>query len=89
MDAQNIYESLKEKTPEEQLELTGAMLEADPDSAPVHIARGKALWRLGRRGEAMSEYSIADRLAPDGEARTLIDHSNAIMDFFNPDLLNP
>lgn len=88
MEAQNI-ESLKDKTPERQLELTALWLKMSPDDASLHIARGKALWRLGRRGEAISEYSVADRLAPDGDARTLLDHSAAIMDFFNPDLLNP
>lgn len=88
MDALN-NSSLENKTPEELLELTEAWLMEEPDSVEAHIIRGKAFWKLGRRGEAMSEYSAADRLDPEGEARTLLDHSNAIMDFFNPDLLNP
>ena len=37
----------------------------------------------------MSDYERAAAVAPDGPARLLIEHSNAIMDFFNPDLLNP
>lgn len=89
MEVQNHIDSLKDKTPEQQLELTAIWLKINPDDAALHIARGKAFWRMGRRGEAMSEYAAADRLEPGGEARTLLDHSNAIMDFFNPDLLNP
>ena len=41
------------------------------------------------RGEAMSAYEKADKIDPEGPARLLIEHSNSIMDFFNPDLLNP
>ena len=44
---------------------------------------------MGRRGEAMSDYTRAAKLDPDGPATLLIEHSNSIMDFFNPDLLNP
>jgi len=60
-----------------------------PHDATLMIEQGKLLWKLGRRGEAISAYEAAAAIDPDGPARMLIEHSNAIMDFFNPDLLNP
>lgn len=58
-------------------------------SAPLLVEAGKQLWKRGMRGEAMSAYEKADKLDPEGPAHLLIEHSNSIMDFFNPDLLNP
>lgn len=51
--------------------------------------KGKLLWRMDRRGEAMSAYEQGAQLDPDGPAALLLAHSRSIMDFFNPDLLNP
>lgn len=62
---------------------------AGPASAELLVEKGKLLWRMGKRGEAMSAYEAAAAIDPDGPARLLIEHSNSIMDFFNPDLLNP
>lgn len=66
-----------------------AALQKAPRDASLLIEKGKLLWRLGKRGEAMSAYEAAAAIEPDGAAPLLIEHSNAIMDFFNPDLLNP
>lgn len=66
-----------------------AALLKNPADASLLIAKGKLLWRMGRRGDAMSAYEAAAAIDPDGPARLLIEHSNSIMDFFNPDLLNP
>ena len=84
-EAQNIETLTAGKSPAEAL----AAIDNALKNAPLLIAKGKLLWRLDRRGEAMSAYEQAARLDPDGPAGLLIEHSNSIMDFFNPDLLNP
>lgn len=89
MNPQRIKELTAEKVPSEALEILNGLLRETPDDADLLIARGKTLWALGRRGESMSDYEAAAALDPDGPARLLIEHSNSIMDFFNPDLLNP
>lgn len=89
MEEQNIKALIKDKTPLQAQELLAALIEKEPENPWLHIERGKQLWRLGRRGEAMSEYATADKLQPNGAAALLIEHSNDVMDFFNPDLLNP
>lgn len=77
------------------LRLTVSFLASFPaESAPAEHAvllaqKGKLLWRLGQRGEAISAYEQSARLDPDGPGTPLLEHSRAIMDFFNPDLLNP
>lgn len=87
-EAQNIKELTAGKHPAEALAIIENLL-AKATSSPLLIEKGKLLWRLDRRGEAMSVYEQAARIDPDGTASLLIEHSNSIMDFFNPDLLNP
>ena len=92
------------KTPQEATSLLDDTLTAHPDDAAgilrsltglatqqpsLMIEIGKRFWKLGLRGEAMSAYETAAKVDPDGPAGLLIEHSNSIMDFFNPDLLNP
>ena len=51
--------------------------------------RGKAQWRLGNHAAAISDFEHALTLNPAGEARHALEMSRDILDFFNPDLLNP
>lgn len=73
----------------EELATLDARIAADGNNASLYIERGKLLWKLGRRGDAISDYRRAAALDPNGPGRLLAEHSDAIMDFFNPDLLNP
>ncbi len=73
----------------EELATLDASIAADGNNASFYIERGKLLWKLGRRGDAISDYRQAAALDPDGPGRLLAEHSDAIMEFFNPDLLNP
>lgn len=89
MNPQNIKTAIEGKVLPEALKIIEDLLAENPEDANLLIARGKILWSMGKRGEAMSDYAQAERLDPEGPARLLIEHSNSIMDFFNPDLLNP
>lgn len=61
----------------------------DTDKALLLAEKGKLLWRIGKRAEAISAYEQGAALDPGGPASLLLAHTNEIMDFFNPDLLNP
>lgn len=73
----------------DELRSLDARIAADPDDASLYIERGKLYWKLGRRGDAITDYRRAAALDPEGPGALLAEHSDAIMDFFNPDLLNP
>lgn len=88
-ERQNIKDIIEGKTTGEALAALEKHLETDSSNATLLVEKGKLLWKLNRRGEAMSAYEAAALIDPDGPARLLIEHSNSIMDFFNPDLLNP
>lgn len=51
--------------------------------------KGKIMWKLGDKGEAISCYEASAQEDPTGPGALLLEHSNGIMDYFNPDLLNP
>lgn len=88
-EEQNITKIIAGKNADEALAIVEQALAGNPESAPLLIEKGKLLWRLNRKGEAMSAYEAAALIDPEGPAKLLIEHSNSIMDFFNPDLLNP
>ncbi len=61
-----------------------------PDNAPALLfLRGKVLWRLGRKGEAISAYEAAAALDSAGPAAVALEQARSVMDFFHHDLLNP
>lgn len=88
-EAPNPDKIIAGESPLEALDAIETALGTSPDNAALLIEKGKLLWRMSRRGEAMSAYEQAAAIDPDGPAKLLIEHTNAIMDFFNPDLLNP
>lgn len=57
--------------------------------AALYFERGRARWRLGEKGKAISDYECAaslDATSPAAEALAL---ARRIMDFYNTDLYNP
>lgn len=59
------------------------------DDAWALFMRGRIAWKRGDKGAAISLYTKAVELDPDGEAAVALEQARAIMDFFNTDLLNP
>lgn len=89
---QNIKQIIAENQPEEALRKLDEMLGASPSATKRSLLlaeKGKLLWRLGRRGEAISAYEEGAQLDAGGPCATLLEMSGSIMDFFNKDLLNP
>ena len=66
-----------------------AVIATNPDDATAHFERGSLLWKLDRRGAAISDFNTAAHLDPSGPGTAAADQAMAIMNFFNPDLLNP
>ncbi len=61
----------------------------DNVSDEAYYLRGRLRWKLGRRTDAMSDYSSAVAINPESEASAALDMARDIMDFFNHDLYNP
>jgi lipopolysaccharide biosynthesis regulator YciM len=57
--------------------------------AQQHCERGKQFWANGERGKAITEYNTALSLDPNSPAKTALEIINQIMDFFDPNQLNP
>lgn len=76
-------------SPEDAIERLTQHIHTSPDEEEAFILRGKILWSLNRRREAINDYLAAIRLNPQSKARLLLDYANSILDFYNKDLLNP
>ena len=62
---------------------------SDPDLPQLLFLRGKTLWRLGLRSEAIGAYSRSAALAPGGPATRGLELATEIDSFYNPDIFNP
>jgi hypothetical protein len=57
--------------------------------AKRHYELGKQYWAEGKRGAAITEYNNAVALDENSPARTALELIYDIMDFFDPNQLNP
>lgn len=69
-------------------ELT-ALLKREPDNADALYRRGALHWKLGRHAAALSDFNASAAVNPDGPGATAARGVRGILDFTNPDLLNP
>lgn len=74
---------------DETLEQLNELIAANPDDAAAYYRRGSLLWKLDRRGAAITDFNTSARLDPDGPGAVAAEHAMAIMNFFNPDQFNP
>ncbi len=74
---------------DEALKFLNTWIEEHPTDGNAFFLRGRMAWRLGERRAAINDYTRAAELDPKGPATTALEQTRAIMDFFNPDLLNP
>lgn len=64
-------------------------LASHPNDAEALYERGKMKWNFGDRRGALNDYEAGAAIDPKGSAAIALEHSRAILDFFNPDLINP
>lgn len=97
---QNLKQITEENSPEVALSklqpvIDGLSLEMHQDSrgaallAAALAEKGKLLWKTGDRAGAISAYEASAQQDPDGPGALLLEHSRQIMDFFDPNQLNP
>lgn len=58
------------------------------DDEAYYVA-GRLYWQLDEHGKAIASYRKALEINPDSKARHALEIASDVMDFFNPDLLNP
>lgn len=73
---------------DEALTLLNNAINADQD-ATLHYLRGRLLWKMGQKTEAMSDYATASQLDPSSPATAALEMAREIMDFYHRDLYNP
>lgn len=89
VELQKIEALFSDNKIDEAIEALTANIEDDPNCSQWYFLRGRALWRLGQKGKAISDYEQAVALDPDSPAKHALEMTRDIMDFFNPDLYNP
>lgn len=62
---------------------------SERETAEAYYLRGRLMWKLGRKAEAMSDYSKAAAIDPSSPASAALEMARDVMNFFNPDLYNP
>lgn len=87
---QNIDTLIDSGLVEEAVAALTSLIEAGADRPDeLYFRRGKLFWRLGRRGEATSDYMKAVAYNPSSPAALALENARDIEAFFNPDLYNP
>lgn len=90
MDYKQIFRRLSDEGRFEEALAEAARLLADhPADDELWYEAGRLNWRLGRRAQAITAYNHAVELNPDSPAAEALALVSSIMDFYNPDLLNP
>lgn len=64
-------------------------IEENATNALWWYLRGKTYWRMQRRADAISDYEEAVHLDPQSPAAHALEMARDVMNFYNPDLLNP
>lgn len=82
-------DTIKQLPPEEAIVSLNKWIEENPENDTLHVVRGQKLWLLNRRGEAINDYLMAIKINPDSKAKTLLEYSRSILNYYNKDLLNP
>ncbi len=89
MDASQIQEFIASGQLSQALAALNQALSCEQESEVLYLMRGKVHWKLGQKAAAISDYEHAVDLNPSSPAAQLLEHARGIMDYYNPDLLNP
>lgn len=90
MNVQNHVKELIDKDlVDEALAFLNSWLAEHPHDEEALYERGKMKWNFGDRRGALNDYEAGAALNPEGKCAIAREHSYAIMNFFNSDLINP
>lgn len=86
------FESMASKFMQEPVKASKTVLDQAPaitDTEEQYTKRGMELWAQGQHAAAISSWLKAVAVNPTGPAATALANARAILDYRNPDLLNP
>ena len=86
--AEFIETSVSEGKSEEALKCLDELISAGED-AELYYIRGRLEWKLGRKTDAISDYSKAVAIDENSPAAQALSMAREIMDFYNHDIYNP
>lgn len=75
--------------PKEAIEILDTYLKTNPKDEEAYILRGMNQWKLNNTKAAIDDYLSALEINPESRAKTLLDYTTSILDFYSKDLLNP
>ena len=85
----HIESAIRSNNLQKAIKIATDYLQSHPEESEAYFLRGKAYWRLGDKPSAIADYESAVQLDPTSPAVAALSHSKDIMNFFNPDILNP
>ena len=85
----HIKSAIQSNNLQEAIEMATEYLQRHPEESKAYFLRGKAYWRLGDKPSAITDYESAVQLDPTSPASAALSHAKDIMNYFNPDILNP
>lgn len=71
------------------IDLLNNHLVSSPGDDEAWYTLGRLYWKAGQQGAAVTAYRHAVDINPKSPARHALELANDVLDFFNPDLLNP
>ena len=74
---------------DEAIDAITKLLKENNNSAELLFVRGKLMWKLGHKADAMSDYAAAAQIDPASPAVTALEMARNVMDFYNKDMYNP
>ena len=82
-------EEINKLPAEEAIPLLDEYIACHPDDDEALTLRGMKHWALSQRSKAINDYLAAIRINPQSRAVQALQTANDILNFYNPDLLNP
>lgn len=89
LDKQTIAAFILERDWEKTLSALTNNIQEEPDNDHWRLMRGQVYWQLGEKGKAITDYEHAVQINPRSPAKAALDLARNVMDYHNPDLLNP
>lgn len=89
IDKQMIAGLILEHNWEKTLEALTDNIAQEPHNDHWCLMRGQVYWRLGEKAKAITDYEHAVQINPESPAKTALELARKVMNYYNPDLMNP
>lgn len=89
IEKQKIQEAIDADRIEGAIEMLALNIDSDPGNWEWPYMRGMLYWRTGNRAKAITDFEESASMSPSSPAAHMLEHVRGIMDFYNPDMLNP